>query len=917
MTPEELRIRAELGIPDDTTVPVVLLGMDAHMDWDWKGTFSELVSTENVGGPGSATSIVSTAWTYMQDNAGPTPYRYSVCEMGFLRAVLEGNPELLEAFREKKLDRQLTIEGGGITSPDNLLSAGEAFIRTYLLGHAWLKATLGLPAIFSYLPDDFGHDAQLPVVLEAMGMGAVAFSRLPGSWGGLETPLDQSSPSLWRQIMDDGSDVRWQASDGSSVLAKVFCKSYGQGNRLKDYDTENAVDCLDCILKKNLPSEKTGYAYLPCGMDFALPIQNLLEIATAWNKRNSRTAYVVVGTLEHYLRLVMEWDRDHDGKLPVRTMDPTPYWTGFYASRPANKILHHATVRALLAAEVFGTVSDLWHRADRLAWAPIKAACSAATAQGWEALVPSTHHDYITGTAVDSVSTEEQLPLLRSALATAVGASKIAIEEIATVIAADPQTGETPVLVANQLGVAARGLVQLPSVPGRTARSVRLPDGTLSPVQTTAEGGLAFIASAPPLGYSTCYLSSKAAGEGDVTVTLHDGVAVLTNSLIRVEVAAAKRWAITSFRWNDAGREHEMVPEDQAANELVFYTDAGDLYAFGNEAGTGNESDFGRVDGHDLAGNAVVIENGPLRGHLRASSDFACDGSAATYSIDYEVVTGEPFVRITVTGSAPFDPNEASGYSVAVRIPFNDQSGRSTPVRGVIRGTPYHWHDKLPVNYWIPPTFQATHRFVVPTDGSAPLGAIYHSDVPAWAIDETGAMIGCILRNAPGNGYRGATGSDHGVHSRSYLLRGPAEILDPATPGLLTDALSATTPLVGAYVNVPTTGAGEDERVSCRLPASFSVASVTSGNAIIMAVKEGHYDPDTTILRVYQPSNRPAQVTVTLDGYIQATGVASPNVRLVTALEQPVDDSEPISVVDGNVTFIARRALTTLAVTRP
>src|SRR4051794_1154287 len=134
--PIERRLRTRHRVRDDGST-LVFLGMDAHMDWDWLNTFQDLVVTGN-SGAASAQALLEAAWQLMVQSAGQTPYPYAVCEMGFLRAVLQREPGLVAQFREYNLSQQLSIEGGGLTSPDNLLSHGEAFIRTYLLGQGWL-----------------------------------------------------------------------------------------------------------------------------------------------------------------------------------------------------------------------------------------------------------------------------------------------------------------------------------------------------------------------------------------------------------------------------------------------------------------------------------------------------------------------------------------------------------------------------------------------------------------------------------------------------------------------------------------------------------------------------------------------------------------------------------------------------------
>src|ERR1700752_769168 len=411
MAPLESDLRNQLGVPDSAS-GVLILGMDAHMDWDWRYTFQTLIfkgyTSDGITYP-PVKEIIKTAWQLMIANqqSGQPAYLYSVCEMGFLRAVVELYPDLITEFTTYKLNQQLSIEGGGITSPDNLLPHGEAFIRNYLAGWAWQQASLGLQSIYAYMPDDFGHDAQLPVMLEAMGFAGVSFSRLPGSWASSQfNPLDTSQQSLYTQLTAPGkADFFWQASDGSSVFAHLEQNAYWQANSLGQYckDPQQAISDVSTNLGMNQPSSPSPYVYVPCGNDFAAPIPCLLEIAAAYNNQVPQpTPHAVVGTLEQYIQLVMAWSANNPGKLVSRTMDPTPYWTGFYASRPANKILHHAAVRALLGAEVFGVIADLQTN-DSLAWEPVQTARRQSIAQGWESLVPSTHHDYITGTAVDSV----------------------------------------------------------------------------------------------------------------------------------------------------------------------------------------------------------------------------------------------------------------------------------------------------------------------------------------------------------------------------------------------------------------------------------------------------------------------------------------------------------------------------------
>src|SRR5438045_4022727 len=131
-------------------------------------------------------------------HASGAHYYYSVAELGYLQRFVEAHPDRLDSLRAVGAD--LRIVGGGITSPDSLLPPGEAFIRDYLVGKTWVDATLGLAIRQAWVPDDFGHDAQLPIVLEAMGFEGVGFGRVPG--------VGRATQSLGFTRPDPGSPPR-------------------------------------------------------------------------------------------------------------------------------------------------------------------------------------------------------------------------------------------------------------------------------------------------------------------------------------------------------------------------------------------------------------------------------------------------------------------------------------------------------------------------------------------------------------------------------------------------------------------------------------------------------------------------------------------------------------------------------------
>lgn len=928
----EAAIRAELGIPDNAQ-QVLILSMDAHMDWDWRATFQEYLTGNN--SPDSpVTEIINTAFSCMK-GTGPAPstYYYSICEMGFFEGAVQLNPSLTQNFRANIGDR-LRIVGGGVTSPDNLLPHGEAILRNYLVGQEWMQRTFGLPLRQVYVPDDFGNDSQFPVLIAAMGLMGVSFSRIPGGPVQQNPPAEpiHGGPSLHTQLVTDGVDFVWEAADGSTTIAHYLQHHYNQGHDIDDDVLSNIQD----YVTENQPSAPTPYMYVPCGDDFALPITDLVNDAAKWNAAKfggkPGDVYVVVATLDHYLQLISTYvdpsvQHRYGPSRNLATMPffPTPYWTGYYASRIRNKILHQAATRALLGAETFAAMADLLEGPDAFGFQWLSRGRQAAIWNGWKALVPSTHHDYISGTATDAVTTTEQVPLLAGTLALGEGARRSAIEQIATQVGANPKPGEIPVAIFNQLGYPAKGPCTLPPLAGFAPQSIRFEDGSQSPVQIAHDGHYLFLGAAPSLGYQAGYLSTAPGPPADPATIKspdHGHSFILKNGALVATIAGGnENWAITSLVDNGTGME--LVPNHQLANHLQFYIDAGEIYRFGNEYGSA--SDLQPDPNGKLSADAYeVLEQGPMRVWLRTtvtfkSKDAGGNAISGTYVRDYILVAGESFLRMTFSGGAPLTaggaPNsgntyEGNQYAMMAVFPFAAPGSTSLgAIDNLTFGTPYFWVTQMPVPYWPGPTFQPMHDYVLPQAGGSVLGAIYQSTIPAWAVDTTGRLIGCLLRNTPRSalGNYGADGQDTGTHTHHYAFRVPSGILSPKTGAQFQESRAFTTPLRAAYVTVPISDFSGPQ-----FPASFSLASVAPASAVITAAKRGTYDPSSLIFRVYQPTTSALDVTVTLASQIaNQPGVKA---QLVTALETPIDGSQPIPIKTSAVAFPVPLALATLRV---
>ncbi|HEU4559127.1 MAG TPA: hypothetical protein VFS20_14800 [Longimicrobium sp.] len=886
----EQAILTSLGAPLNAK-QYMIFDQSAHLDYDWVSTFQQYYGPGGGGSGGSHPPVRDTFNQAMQLLSTQQLDAYSICEMDYFREWVHeaaGAQAAVEA-----VESMISIVGGGITSPDNLVCAGEAFIRNYLVGKLWLASVFPdlLPLEHGWLPDDFGLDPELPVTLVALGLRTTAFERVPGTYP------STTVTALQQAMYDNGIDFRWQASDGSTVLAHFLQGGYCQGSGDHGATFKNIQDYIQSYTMGQVNGARTPYLYVPNDCDFQSPNAKLLRQIAEWNRLQPSPAdvWVVNASFAVFAELV-EANAAAQASDPLSTVqfNGTPYWTGYYASRMALKVLHYQATRDLLAAEALAVT------AAGAAGESVDEGTQAALLAGWDALSPSTHHDYICGTAPDTVTRVQQLPELAAAAFQAGSLLSAAIESLAGAVGSSPETGEIAVLLANPVGTAANALAQLPSPAPEGIQGVRFGETVLG-TQLTWEGGLLIPAELPSLGYEVGYLTTEAGtNTATVSCTPVSGGYMLANEYLQVTISPSANWGISSLK--DLATGNEIL--SGTGNDLAVYTDGGDIYAFGYEYGSG-PAYFSRASTTTRTISTAVLESGPLRARFQAvvavTVNVPCAhggttaGQTVQYTREYALCVGEPFVRMSTTGAAPqgaFNP----GFSVIATFPL------AGGVTTLVQGTANHWTASEPQHVWNPPVFQPTHRFVLPQAGAGTgyTAAIYHADVPAWAYDSDGVtLMGCLFRNTPG-GNRGANGTDPDVHTVRYALRVPSGLGDPTTGQPLTESLVYATPPVAVLVPPDSRGT---------LPEAFALAEVSTGTGVIMAAKPGDVTPGTFVLRIYQPTN--AEQTLEI-----ATGLEFAQADAVTALEDPIEEGGPgLDFTEDGISIDMPYALATVQLT--
>ena len=138
---------------------------------------------------------------------------------GYKAFVLDGQTVVLEDYLEVKPEKRADLErlvkskklfiGPWYILPDEFLVSGESLIRNLMLGDRICREFGGMMKE-GYVPDPFGHIAQMPQILRGFDIRSFIFSRGMGA-----------------EIEQTGSEFQWEAPDGTQILALNQRDNYG------------------------------------------------------------------------------------------------------------------------------------------------------------------------------------------------------------------------------------------------------------------------------------------------------------------------------------------------------------------------------------------------------------------------------------------------------------------------------------------------------------------------------------------------------------------------------------------------------------------------------------------------------------------------------------------------------------------
>lgn len=372
-------------------------------------------------------------------------------QMAAVDDYLEVRPEQ-RPLLEKLVRRGQIAIGPWQILLDEFLCSGETIVRNLEMGWHAASALGGVMPV-GYLPDEFGHCAQMPQILARAGLRHACL------WRGVPASVDAHA-------------FRWEAPDGTAVRTEYLVGGYGNAADIFS-EREGLQRRYARLVERLRPWFPDAPILAMYGTDHAAPLPTLMGDVERINTGASDGLLPMhVTTLAAY---VEARDPDEAGLDVVR-----------------GELRSHARANILPGVlSVRWQLKDLMARAERMVeryaepmaalWAPEWP--EGFLAMAWRRLVDSSCHDSVTGCGVDDTALQ-----VAARIAEAEHLGQAVRDRVAAGLAvAVPSDAQ---LVLNPSPSPRSGLVtlDLPVPADWSEVSVELPGGERGPVQLVSHG---------------------------------------------------------------------------------------------------------------------------------------------------------------------------------------------------------------------------------------------------------------------------------------------------------------------------------------------------------------------------------------------------------------------------------------------
>jgi len=389
--------------------------------------------------------LVAALDTVLETAETDPDFRFTVDgQMAAIEDYLEMRPENRERVAALVAEGRLAV-GPWLILLDEFLCSGETIVRNLQMGWA-AAAELGGAMPIGYLPDMFGHVAQMPQILARAGIEHAA---------------------LWRGVPGsvDGHAFNWCAPDGSQVRTEFLFDGYDNG-----LDVLLVPDRIGRALGDyaEMTAERWGGdpVLAMAGTDHNAPDPQL----ASWLRQAAEEGRAItIATLDEYLRKHVRDEVSAIVTGELRSHVRGNILPGVLSVRLGLKQRMAVAERTVDHAE---RMNALWSRRDDSPFLNL----------AWHKIIESTAHDSVVGSGTDETC-DQVAARLAEAAQTARAVRDTALTEPAELVPSDGY------LVANPLPFDRSVLVEVDVVapPEGSALTATTADGSTAPVQLISE----------------------------------------------------------------------------------------------------------------------------------------------------------------------------------------------------------------------------------------------------------------------------------------------------------------------------------------------------------------------------------------------------------------------------------------------
>ena len=383
----------------DLSLPVVHVIPHSHCDAGYRESFEGYYD-------GQVRNIINTMLEALNSSSSR---KFVWEETSFLSRWWSEATDDQKILMKKLTDEgRLEFIGGGWTMHDEAVNDAGTIIKQMTLGLKFLKENLNVRPKHEWHIDPFGHSLMMVELYDALQYEAIVLNRIP-------------DPIKHEMKEKQGLEFEWKSSfTDARIFTHVLGMHYGSPAIIGLDTAEKATSLVNTSLER-LKWQRTENLLLPFGGDFNFQnatqkFSGMEELIDYINQhQDDFKISIQFSTLKDYFSVVMKDTKvsyptqtdgdffpyiacypcfsEHCGGVkgmvsPCGIQTPDAYWSGFYTSKPSQKLLTRVQEASALVLDELNALYPIFYN-------NMKEVID--TAHSTRALL--THHDAITGTS--------------------------------------------------------------------------------------------------------------------------------------------------------------------------------------------------------------------------------------------------------------------------------------------------------------------------------------------------------------------------------------------------------------------------------------------------------------------------------------------------------------------------------------